>query len=77
VSVSAFDARRRVLSGDPIPIVEPMDANQFAARGENGFSVSDTGVLVLGFTPDYEPVWFDRQGRSIFNLFMGDRPMLQ
>jgi len=60
-----FDPARRVLSGDLIPAAA--DDTQSTNRGDIPYSVSDTGVLVQknGFAPDYQLVWFDRQGKSL------------
>jgi Tol biopolymer transport system component len=62
---ATFDLERRVLRGDPIPAEASDDRS--GGSGDLPFSVSDTGVLVRknGFAPDYQLVWFDRQGKSL------------
>ena len=60
---TAFDPDRRAVIGEPAAL--PLWNEGQAVTGENQFSVSDTGVLVLknAFSPDYQLKWFDRQGR--------------
>ena len=60
---TAFDPDRRAVIGEPAAL--PLWNEGQAVTGENQFSVSDTGVLVLknAFRPDYQLTWFDRQGR--------------
>jgi Tol biopolymer transport system component len=61
----AFDAKRLELAGDPIPVVVEGTASSDLANAGLLFSVSDNGVLVSkrSFTPDYQLVWFDRDGK--------------
>jgi serine/threonine protein kinase/Tol biopolymer transport system component len=60
-----FDPQRLLLGDDLAAAMTDDDGS--TNRGDTTFSVSDTGVLVRknGFAPDYQLVWFDRQGRSL------------
>jgi eukaryotic-like serine/threonine-protein kinase len=66
----AFDARKLVLSGEPIPIL----AGQPNEFGNRRFSVSNNGVLVWqgAWQRDYQLVWFDREGKQTGTI---DAPM--
>ncbi len=60
-----FDAGRLELTGDPIPIADPVPELAIFSRGL--FSASETGLLtyVEGATIERQLVWFDRRGKQI------------
>ena len=60
----AFDASRRELSGDPIPI---QTAQTSLGNEGSPFSVSENGVLVWqrNLPRAYQLAWFDRAGRPL------------
>ena len=65
-----FDAKRLVLSGDPVPLSDDLQLG-----GQNGFSlgafsVADTGTLayLAGAAAPFELRWFDRAGRRLGSL---------
>jgi serine/threonine protein kinase len=59
----AFDAQRIELASDAVPVVERVGSVSQGSRGF--FSVSSNGVLMYtaGFRQDFQPTFFDRQGR--------------
>ena len=68
--VQAFDPKRLVLSGNPVPLV-----NELQLGGQQGFSVgavsaSDTGTLayLAGAKAPSELRWFDRAGSRLGSL---------
>jgi eukaryotic-like serine/threonine-protein kinase len=67
-----LDPARAILAGEPVRVFESVEEDQNSNRGDIPFSASDTGVLVQknGFAPDYQLVWFDRQGRSLGTIGM-------
>jgi hypothetical protein len=66
----AFDAGKLVLSGEPMLII----TGRTNETGNLRFSVSDNGVLVWqgAWQRDYQPVWFDREGKQMGAI---DAPM--
>jgi Tol biopolymer transport system component len=60
-----FDAARLELSGEPVPIADPVTELAIFSRGL--FSASETGLLTYleGGVADRELVWFDRHGKRI------------
>ncbi len=65
-----FDAERRQLSGEPVPIAEPVvRLTNTQANGDLSlFSVSENGVLVYRNSRDLDPlqiVWLDRAGKQL------------
>jgi len=61
----AFDPNALRLTGDPVPIAEPVAWNGGLGRGT--FSVSENGVLAYrsGSGQINVPLWFDRAGKQI------------
>ena len=61
-----FDAERRLLAGEPAPIVENIRFEGFST-GATVVSVSDTGILVCqtGGTAASRLLWYDRSGREL------------
>ena len=64
--VQSFDASRRALSGEAVPVAEKVGS--FLDYGF--FSASSNGVLVYrsGVGLDYQLTWFDRQGKVLAKL---------
>src|SRR5262249_27997293 len=61
-----FDASRRVLTGDPIPLPDIVDAVGDQWMAGRAVSTSDDGtfVYVANRTPESTLVWVDRSGKS-------------
>jgi Tol biopolymer transport system component len=61
-----FDANRRLLTGDPFPVVENIRWDG-PSTGATAASVSNTGVLVCqtGGTVVSRLLWYDRSGREL------------
>jgi Tol biopolymer transport system component len=70
----SFDASRRTLSGEAMPLADRVQISEVSANLRTGtFSVSETGVLVYraDVSGGSDLVWFDRAGREVGRL--GDR----
>jgi Tol biopolymer transport system component len=66
-----FDADRRVLQGDVLPVPTASAAEAMGAGTiPTQFSVSGTGILIWrrAYRPAYQLVWFDRAGRRLGEL---------
>jgi Tol biopolymer transport system component len=68
----AFDASSERLSGDPFPVLQPLELNAGALPAPMAsYSVSANGVLAWRTTSSREPeqlTWFDRSGRKLGTL---------
>ncbi|MGH2628434.1 MAG: protein kinase domain-containing protein, partial [Anaerolineales bacterium] len=61
-----FGARRLELTGEAVPVAEPVGVNGAAQRA--GFSVSSNGILAYqggGVESGWQLVWFDRAGKQV------------
>jgi eukaryotic-like serine/threonine-protein kinase len=67
-----FDPRRLAVSGDMVPVSEPIRAFGFSGVPSGVFSVSESGVLVYQTGPPQatgtQLTWFDRSGRQLSTL---------
>ena len=64
-----FDANRRQLTGEPVPLAEQVPFYPFYARAD--FSVSENGTLLYGTFGGQQPtelVWFDRGGKRLASV---------
>src|SRR5262245_62913157 len=63
-----FDAARRALTGEPVPVAE--EVAMFATPGTAVFSASQNGVLAYqeGGTSNSTLAWFDRTGKPLGRL---------
>ena len=67
-----FNANRRQLIGEPVPLAEQVPFYPFYARAD--FSVSENGTLLHGTFGSQrltELVWFDRAGKRLASVLRG------
>jgi serine/threonine protein kinase len=68
----AFDAERRVTSGDAVPIAERVAADLVSSgqRGAAGFAVSENGTLLYrpAIAMETQLVWVDRTGKTVASV---------